>query len=349
MPKKDSSTTVAELIVWRPARRVSTTAAATAGASCFVPSAGSRLARRSSRRAPIFFGIAARIATAYPQTNEGVGAWLVPLHEQITGPTRPALMVMTGAVLLVLLIGCANLASLLLLRAAARAREMSVRAALGAGRGRLLRQLLTESGVLAVLGGALGLLVAWWGSRLLDVLVPPGVRAVQQSHLDGTAVAFVAALSLVAGIIFGLVPAFQSARPDLMTGLRTAGRGGASHGPRLRNGLVVAELALAVMLLVGAGLLGQSFLRLERVDLGYRTDSVATATVFFPATRYADVARATDAIENVVTRLRAKAWRFAAPRPPTFRRCSAAIRTWMRRPSGSRCPAAGHSTSGIAR
>ena len=249
--------------------------------------------------------IAARDAAAYPESNKGVSSWPIALHEQTTGPTRVPLFVMSGAVLLVLLIGCVNLASLLLLRGAARSREMSVRAALGAGRGRLVRQLLTESTVLAATGGALGLLVGWWGSRLLGALVPPAVSAIQETHLDGAAVAFTAGLSIVAGLLFGLVPALQTARPDLMSALRTAGRGGVSHGHALRNGLVVAELALAVMLLIGAGLLGRSFLRLERVDLGYRTDSLATATVFFPRARYADIGRAAATIDALVARLRA--------------------------------------------
>ncbi|MFI5231420.1 MAG: ABC transporter permease [Gemmatimonadales bacterium] len=248
--------------------------------------------------------IAARNAIAYPASNKGVSSWPIALHEQVTGPTRVPLLVMSGAVLLVLLIGCVNLASLLLLRGAARAREMSVRSALGAGRGRLLRQLLTESAVLAAAGGALGLLIGWWGSRVLGALVPPVVSSIQEMHLDGTVVAFTAGLSIVAGVLFGLVPALQTANPDLMSALRTAGRGGASHGRGLRNGLVVAELALAVMLLIGAGLLGRSFLRLERVDLGYRTDSLATATVFFPRARYGDIARAAATIDELVARLR---------------------------------------------
>jgi putative ABC transport system permease protein len=183
---------------------------------------------------------------------------------------------------------------------------MSVRAALGAGRGRLLRQLLTESAVLAAVGGALGLLLGWWGSRLLGALVPPSVSAIQETHLDATAVAFTAGLSILAGVLFGLIPALQTARPDLMSALRTAGRGGVAHGHRLRNSLVVAELALAVMLLIGAGLLGRSFLSLERVDLGYRTDSLATATVFFPRARYADVGRAAATIDEFVGRLRSQ-------------------------------------------
>jgi predicted permease len=291
--------------VWRATRRP---AASGCGRGCVVLRAIGRLrpgVTFAQAKADLD-GIAARIAHDYPESNQGVGAWPIPLREQVTGPTRTPLLVMSGAVLLVLLIGCANLASLLLLRGAARAREMSVRAALGAGRARLLRQLLTESAVLAAVGGALGLLVGWWGSRLLGALVPPSVRAVQEIRLDASVVAFTAALSIAAGILFGFVPALQSARVDLMSALRTAGRGGSRHGNRLRNGLVVAELALAVMLLVGAGLLGQSFLRLERVNLGYRTDSLVTATVFFPRARYPDPSLAAATIGNLVAQLRSR-------------------------------------------
>jgi putative ABC transport system permease protein len=289
--------------VWRPMRRPANSGC---GRSCIVLRAIGRLkpgVTFAQARSDLD-AVAARVAREYPQTSEGVGAWPILLHEQITGPTRPPLLVMTGAVLLVLLIGCVNIASLLLLRGAVRSREMSVRAALGAGRGRLIRQLLTESTVLAAAGGALGLLVAWWGSRLLGALVPPGVRAIQESRLDGVVVAFTAGLSIAAGILFGLVPALRTARPDLMAALRTAGRGGGLHSRGLRNALVVAELALAVMLLIGAGLLGQSFLRLERVDLGYRTDSLVTAAVFFPAARYAQPPMAAATIENLLARLR---------------------------------------------
>src|SRR5262249_37675826 len=167
---------------------------------------------------------------------------------QITGPTEAPLAALSGAVLFVLLIGCVNLANLLLLRGAARAREFSVRAALGAGRGRLVRQLLTESSVLAVIGGGLGLLIGWLGSRLLGTLVPPPVRGVQHIHLDAVVVLFTVGLSLVAGVLFGLVPALYGARTDLMAALKTSGRGDVRHGHRLRDGLVVAELALAVVL-----------------------------------------------------------------------------------------------------
>ncbi|NOT06927.1 MAG: FtsX-like permease family protein, partial [Gemmatimonadales bacterium] len=193
----------------------------------------------------------------------------------------------------------------LLLRGAARAREMSVRAALGAGRGRLLRQLLTESAVLAVAGGGAGLLLGWYGSQLLAPLVPQTIRDVQAIRLDGVAIVFTAGLSLLAGLGFGLVPAMHAVRPDLMSSLRTAGQDDGRRGRFLRDGLVIAELALAVMLLVGAGLLGRTFLALQSVDLGFRTDSVVLGSVLFPRARYPEAGRAVLAINDLLTRLRA--------------------------------------------
>lgn len=249
--------------------------------------------------------VAAGIAERQPRTNAGVGAWLIPLHEQVVGPTRPALIALTAAVALVLLIGCVNLANLLLVRGSVRARELSVRAALGAGRGRLLRQLLTESAVLAVAGGALGFLLALWSTRLLGALVPAQVRSVQAIGIDGVVIAFTAGLTAAAGILFGLLPAARSARADLMSALRSAGRDSAGRTGGLRRGLVVAQLAFAVVLLVGAGLLLRSFLWMQRVDLGYRHAGLVTVGLAFPRARYDPVDRASLAFEDVLTRLRA--------------------------------------------
>jgi predicted permease len=289
--------------VWRPTRRPATSGC---GRGCIVVRAIGRLkpgVTLAQARADLG-AIQERLGREYPETDAGIGAWPIPLREQLTGPARPGLLALSGALLFVLLIGCVNLANLLLLRGAARAREMSVRAALGAGRGRLLRQLLTESLVLAAAGGLAGLALGWWGTGLLRALVPPAIRAVQDIRLDAGAVAFTAGLTVVAGLLFGLVPALHAARTDLMAALRTAGREGGRRGHLLRDGLVVAELALAVVLLVGAGLLGRSFLAMQRVDLGYRTDSVAVASVLFPPARYPEAPRALAAIEEVLARLR---------------------------------------------
>ncbi|MEP7383920.1 MAG: ABC transporter permease [Gemmatimonadota bacterium] len=249
--------------------------------------------------------IAERQARDFPKTNAKVGAWLVPLHEQVTGQTKPALLALAGAVGFVLLIACVNLASLLLVRGAGRARELGVRAALGAGRGRILRQLLVESAVLAVLGGALGLVVAYAGSGALSALVPENVRSLQHIGVDGAVIAFTAAITLLAGAIFGLLPALHAARTNLMDALRSGAREIGARGGRMRASLVVSELALAVVLLVGAGLLMRSFLLMQRVDLGFRTDNVLVSPVFFPRSRYPTLPRAAQAIDELLARLRA--------------------------------------------
>lgn len=250
-------------------------------------------------------GIAGRLAREYPETNDKVGVWLVPLHQQITGPTRDPLLALGGAVAFVLLIACVNLANLLLVRGAGRARELGVRAALGAGRGRLVRQLLTESTMLAVAGGALGLALGAAGSRVLATLVPPGVRQIQGIRMDGMVLAFTAGVTLLSGALFGLLPAFQAARPNLMGALRSGSREIGGAGGVLRSGLVVAELAFAVVLLVGAGLLLRSFLQMQRVDLGYRSNGVTLVSIGFPRARYPDPGTALGAVENILERLKA--------------------------------------------
>lgn len=249
-------------------------------------------------------GIAARLAREYPATNERTGVWLVPLHEQITGPTREPLLALGAAVGFVLLIACVNLANLLLVRGAGRARELGVRAALGAGRGRLVRQLLTESSLLAVVGGGLGLVLGMAGSSVLSTLVPVGVRRIQGIQVDGAVVGFTALLTVLSGALFGLLPALQTARPDLMGALKSGGRGVGSAGGRLRSGLVVVELAFAVVLLVGAGLLLRSFLLMQRVDLGYRSSGVAFVGIGLPRVRYPDGDRVLQAVDAVLGRLR---------------------------------------------
>jgi predicted lysophospholipase L1 biosynthesis ABC-type transport system permease subunit len=192
----------------------------------------------------------------------------------------------------VLLIACANVANLLLVRAAGRETEMAIRTALGAGRGRIVRQLVTESALLALAGGLLGTLLATWGVDVLKALGPTNLPRLEEVQVDGTVLAFSLALSLVTGLVFGLVPALHASRPSLNQMLKEGGRG-TSGGPgaRMRNGLVVAEMALAVVLLVGAGLLINSFSRLMAVDPGFRPENVVTFTVTAPDAKYGSYER----------------------------------------------------------
>jgi putative ABC transport system permease protein len=248
-----------------------------------------------------------RLAAAVPQSWARVGTAAVPLEEQIVGDVRPVLLVLQAAVGLVLLVACANLASLLLARALARGRDLSVRAALGAGRARLVRLVLGESLLLALLGGGAGLLLAAWGARLLVRLAPAGTPRLEDVGLDAGTLAFALGLALAASLGFGLAPALRAFGAGATVASRTGGRGGtAGRGQgRLRDLLVVGQIALALVLLVGAGLLGQSFLRLRRVDPGFRADHVLTLKLALPPARYADPGAQARFFEELFRRLRA--------------------------------------------
>jgi putative ABC transport system permease protein len=236
--------------------------------------------------------IAHRLEQEYPKFNTGVGVTVVPLHEQLVGESRRALLVLLGAVAFVLLIACANVANLLLTRAVTRRKEMAVRMALGAGRVRLIRQLLTESLLLAGAGGVSGLLLALWGVHILktfllqNALLPRG----EAIGLDGRVLVFTLGISLVTGLIFGLAPGLAVSKTDLNDALKEGGRraGGGVQDRRFRQALVIGEVALALVLLVGAGLMIQSFLRLRQVDPGFRPENVLAADLSLPASRYKD-------------------------------------------------------------
>ncbi|HEX8144503.1 MAG TPA: ABC transporter permease [Pyrinomonadaceae bacterium] len=220
---------------------------------------------------------------------------VLPLSEFIVGDVRPALFVLLGAVALVLLIATANVANLLLARASAREKEISIRAALGASRARIIRQLLTESLLLAGLGGLLGLLLAYWGIDLLLALSPANIPRLHAVRIDAQVLLWTTLISLVSGIIFGLAPALQSARWNLNEALKEGGRSMTeSFGKRrLRSAFVIAEIALTLMLLSSAGLLIKSFLRLQRVDPGVNAERVLTMQIPLPRSRYEkDSARA---------------------------------------------------------
>ncbi|MGH7474926.1 MAG: ADOP family duplicated permease [Longimicrobiales bacterium] len=231
--------------------------------------------------------LAVALAEEHPQFMSGWGANVVPMHADLVASVRPVLIVLLAGVSLVLLIACTNIANLLLARAVTREREIAVRGALGAGRGRLARQLLTESAVLGVAGGALGLLVGALMLQGLLALAPDDIPRLDQVGLDRRAVAFTAGITMLSALLFGLVPAFRLARTDLQSTLRGASdpAGGVRHA-RLRAALLVAEVAVALVLMAGAGLLVRSSVRLTQVDYGFRDDGLLAVSLDLPRARY---------------------------------------------------------------
>jgi putative ABC transport system permease protein len=237
--------------------------------------------------------IASRIEKQFNDSHAGTTVRVVPLQEEVVGSVRPILLVLLAAVGFVLLIACANVASLLLTRALSRQKEVAIRSALGASRWRVIRQLLTESLLLSLVGGAAGLVIAYWGVPALVAVLPqsqlnamPFLKAL---NLNGGILAFSFALSLLTGLIFGLAPALQSSKLDLNEALKEGGRQtsiGAGH--RLRSAMVVTEIALAVVLLVGAGLMMKSLFRLLQTNVGFKTENVLTMTVILPPSKYND-------------------------------------------------------------
>lgn len=245
-------------------------------------------------------GLMTEMATHY-EGDKGWTVYTVPLFQEVVGPVHKMLLVLFGAVGLVLLIACVNAANLLLARATARQREIAMRAALGASRGRLVRQMLAESLLISVLGGALGALLAIAGVRLLLTFLPPGFPRLDAIYVNGVVFAFTAAVALATGLIFGLVPALQASRTDLQRGLRDGGRGSSTgvRQTRLRAALVVGEVALGCLLLVTAGVLLRSFVNLLKSDPGFRPEHVLTAEIALPRANY----KTTDQVAGFYHRL----------------------------------------------
>jgi putative ABC transport system permease protein len=247
--------------------------------------------------------ISRRLEKQYPDSNNKMGVSFLPLREYVVGDIRPVLLVLLAAVAVVLLIGCANVANLLLARAAVRAREISIRTTLGASRRRLLRQLLTESVLLALLGGAVGLLLAVAAVPALLALSPPDIRQFKQIGINRDVLAFSFLASIICGVVFGLMPALQASRSNPSESLKEGERGSTGNRGRTRSALVIAEVGLSLVLLVGAGLLVKSFTRLMEVNPGFDPDHLLTFNVALPSST--DAVRQLSFYQQVVERLEA--------------------------------------------
>ena len=251
--------------------------------------------------------IGARLTQQYPEFNTNWGVNVVPLRTQFTGEIRKPLLILLGAVGFVLLIGCANVANLLLARAASRRKEIALRAGLGASRWRIARQLLTESVLLSSLGGVFGLLLAWWGTKALIALSPPGLIDLRNVAVNLPVLGFTFGLTLLTGIVFGLVPALEAARFDLTDSLKEGGKNiaGGARSQRLRNLFVVTQVALALVLLVGAGLLMKSFNRLQSVEPGFEPDNLLTMQINLPGRKYDTDRKSIDFFKRAIEQLKA--------------------------------------------
>src|SRR5204863_4094189 len=251
--------------------------------------------------------IAARLAQQYPEQNLRLGIVVNPMHEEIVGKIKPALLVLLGAVGFVLLIACANVANLLLARAAVRQKGIALRLALGASGSRLTRQFLTESVLLATLGALVGLTFAVAGLRILKTFIPDTISQADSIGIDAKVLVFTALVALITGLIFGLAPAAQASNFNLNETLNEGGRGAAegSKGARLRGLLVIAEVAVSFVLLIGAGLLINSFIHLRNLDPGFRADHLLTAKIDLPALKYPDKEYRIPFLDEVLRRVKA--------------------------------------------
>jgi putative ABC transport system permease protein len=253
--------------------------------------------------------IGARLQQQYPASNTDLGVAVTSLHEHLVGDIKPALLILLGAVGLVLLIACANVANLLLARAAIRQKEIALRVALGARRWRLLRQFLTESVLLATLGGIFGLVIAYVGLSLLSSFIPESISQARDVSLDLKVLGFTFGVSILTGLIFGLAPAIQAVRMNQSETLKEGGRDSVTgrSGKRLRGLLVTAEVAVSLVLLIAAGLLINSFLRLRNIDPGFRVDHLLTMKIELPEPKYEPMERRTAFYNNLIERVQSLA------------------------------------------
>lgn len=291
--------------------------------------------------------IAGRLEAEYPDTNTGWTVTMKPLAETIIGDIRPALLMLLGAVTCVLLIACANVANLLMARASTRRKEIAIRTAVGAQRRRIIRQLLTEYVLLALLGGGFGILIAYWGLDVLRSLSPGDIPRLDEIRLDARVLAFTAVLSLAAGLLAGLMPALHAADPNQTEALKEGGRTSQTEGRnRFRHLLIGAEVALSLMVLIVAGLLLKSFDRLQNVDPGFNPEQVLTAWVVLPRVKYGDaesqITFIRKAMENIQTLPGVSYAGLASPLPLTWDTVFGIMKEGDEAPQPGRMPSANH-------
>jgi putative ABC transport system permease protein len=249
--------------------------------------------------------IALRMQREFPETNQNVSAFVAPMRDHFVGETRSSLLILLAAVGFVMLVACANIANLLLARATVRSREIAIRTALGAGGSRLVRQLLTENLLLALCGGAVGLMISFWSLRFLEKLVPSGISGLTRLQVDFRVLGFTLASSLITGVICGLAPAFQALRVDLQGVLRQGGARSARGGRGIQRALVIGEVALAFVLTVGAGLMIQTLARVRGMDTGFRTDHILSVRMAPPGRKYRDPAKRNAFYDGILQRVTA--------------------------------------------
>jgi putative ABC transport system permease protein len=249
--------------------------------------------------------ISSRLAEQYPDTNKNIGVHIVPLYQEVVGNVKTSLLLLFGAMVLVLLIACTNVANLLLGRALAREKEFSIRLAMGAGRGQILQQLVTESMLLSLIAGAVGIGLAYLGVKSLPALLPADFPTINEIEMNGPVLAVTLAVSVLTGLLFGLAPAIQLFKSDLTNSLKAATRSatGGRTQRRFQNALIISEVALSLVLLVGAGLMLKSFYNIQKIDLGFNPEDVLTMQISLPRSRYSEPKKVIAFYEQVLEQM----------------------------------------------